>query len=1162
MSRLLAIAIFIQCLWTGLARAESDLSWFEQLRLLRFGNEKIVNIQNGVLDLNGLKDDEYWQVRGTALFFPGEFLEPELFQKQGYWESVVTEKKPLTIEMNARYFPQPSKVQTENFGTFVVKFVSNERRSLNFYHRIYHSLRLFHVTRTDIQIIQSEDHPSSNPLENKSIRTVGIPQFNVLPQGESYLLYHVSSPITERLRTPNISQILIGPQRYFDSQMNIIQLMTGIIIGSFFIASIFYGFIFSFRRSDISSLYLSAYAIASLLMSSLGYFNILSEGPTFGNVFTFFNVIGYSCLQLFTHNKIQPYISPKASRLILISIGLSFSSIVLSLAFNLRMLTSQLNVLVMMGSLFLIGLTIFLGLKHSINGILFFIAGATMLCILQGSVTQIGILNLNKEYGQSIALSNLFMTIALALVNAKEFARTYLKAQTQGHELQVLLKEVQEKEKARTLFFQNTSHELRTPLNGIIGFMQLIAQKRYGSIPVAVEEQLLKCIRLAVSLKNQVNTILDLAKSKKGNLTLSNSAIDLSELIRTAEDLAAGLLLKRPNLHFRCHSLWERNQSQFIGDRDKLQAILRNLLGNAFKFADPHRPNTVELTLKREFDSLQITVSDTGIGIPLEHQDKIFEEFQQISGDARRAYEGTGLGLAMVRDFTRLMGGEIHLESQTGVGSRFSVQIPAQTEIHLQQSAEITSISTELSREARPKSSVQPIEAKSTIQGHLLVVDDNEMNCEVLKDLLDQEGFAVSTVLDGQEALKMMRRDRPDLVLLDMMMPYFSGEDVIKAMQADSLLQDIPVILITARASDDDRLFGLSLGADDYLAKPIHHEELLFRVKNILHRLAAKQKIVEAEEGQKMAQLGRLMQEFSHELKNVFQMDVFKTDEIPEACETILNHVPIKSPEWAKATKLIGADRFIPAENVSYSDLAFADSVQSQSKSLRYLRVTLSVVDMDPAERLKIWQEILSLSKQEIDECEQTVYIIRTFLVLQHQAQYASNLVKNILEYSREGHTQQNCFVRTAIEAIVRLVKPRMQRLGIKIELPGADYAVSINPGHMMQVLLNILSNACDAVENLEKSERWIKLAVETNPSHTIIVCSNGGPPLSAEKAHSMLQDSWSSKGNKGFGLGLGISLRLLQKAHGTLEVHVKAPHPEIRLILMSSLAEAARQSA
>ncbi len=740
---------------------------------------------------------------------------------------------------------------------------------------------------------------------------------------------------------------------------------------------------------------------------------------------------------------------------------------------------------------------------------------------------------------------NLALCICLTLMTGKRFAITYA-------ENQKLLSDVKENERSRTVFFHNTSHELRTPLNGMIGFLQLLNQDRYGVIPDAARIQVEKCIRLALGLKNQVNTILDLAKSKKGMLSLSNTMFRLDDLAREAEDLAAGLRLKNQDCTFQLEKNWNTQSDQFVNDREKLGAIVRNVLGNAFKFSDPKRSNHVKLQLIRADGNLTILVSDTGIGIPPEQKDKVFEEFQQVAGDARRAYEGTGLGLAMVRDFVRLMGGTIELKSTVGEGTSFMIQVPEQKHIHLQQVLDMNPVSA-----ARAESSAlqqTQVELKPThevrTQGRLLVVDDNELNCELLRDLLTEEGFLVSVAMGGEEALRKMRSEHPDLVLLDMMMPFISGEDVIKEMQADAQLEDIPVILVTARASEDDRLFGLSLGADDYLAKPIHHEELLFRVKNLLHRLELNTKVASMEERDKLAQLGQLMRDLSHELKNVFQRDLRTREEEQQCGLTIIRNLPVKSPLWQEAGAAWVEDKLIGSTHVDIGALKFPSKELSQSRALRYLRASLAQLNLSPEQRLELWEQILSLSPEEQLACDQSIHMVRSFLVLQEQSQYASELIINILDYSRTAIDGESCELADSIPRVLKLIKPRLHKQAIRLELELKPWRLAIGSSQLMQVTLNLITNACDAIENLPKEERWIRIHCSEDEAHARIHFSNGGPALSSSKAASIFQESWSSKGNKGYGLGLAISQRLVQKVSGHLELNEKASHPEFVVTL------------
>ncbi len=285
-------------------------------------------------------------------------------------------------------------------------------------------------------------------------------------------------------------------------------------------------------------------------------------------------------------------------------------------------------------------------------------------------------------------------------------------------------------------------------------------------------------------------------------------------------------------------------------------------MGNAFKFADPKRDNEVTLNIRFVNDELSIEVKDTGIGIAAEQQKEIFKEFVQAEGHASRSYEGSGLGLTMVKQFVELMNGTVAVKSEVGAGSMFTVCIPGGKEVHLTSNrpghsqqpntrgsgdvAEV--ISKVAAEEAMQKNltavandqitdSAVIISNKKDGRYKVLVVDDNPINCEVLRDILEGSGYNVITALGGHECLDILRKQSVDLVLLDLMMPHLSGEDVIKQCKKEEKLRDIPIIVVTARASQDDRLYVLATGADEYLAKPIISDEIILRVRNTTARL-------------------------------------------------------------------------------------------------------------------------------------------------------------------------------------------------------------------------------------------------------------------------------------------------------------------------------------
>ena len=729
----------------------------------------------------------------------------------------------------------------------------------------------------------------------------------------------------------------------------------------------------------------------------------------------------------------------------------------------------------------------------------------------------------------------LALTFWQSLLTGRRFARTY----RQNEEL---LQEISEKERARTLFFHNTSHELRTPLNGMIGFLQLLLSGRFGEQSLQAREQLGKCIRLAESLKNQVNTILDLAKSKRGNLALSNSRFSLEQMSREAHDLAEGLLLKHTQNSFEFIKEWDRDHETFIGDRDKVATIMRNLLGNAFKFVDPKRPNHVRIQIERHPGLLRIEVQDTGIGIPGDQVNRIFDEFAQVAADARRSYEGTGLGLSMVRNLVQLMGGKIEVHSEVGVGSRFSVEIPEQTQVDVLNAPLNELPSRHLDLTARQgKERPRLIPARHDLEMPLiLVVDDHEINCEVIQHLLEAHGYRVSLAYGGQEALDKARLERPDLMLLDMMMPQVSGEDVLRAMKVDQRLDDIPVILLTARASDDDRLYGLSLGADDYLAKPLHHEELIFRVRNLLQRIELSKRLTLAEEREKLAQMGELLGELGHELKNIFHVAGFGIQIDANVLTSIIRRLPLAAEPWPQAAAELGAGRTEDVK-VEQEQMPLGPGA---TPLLMSLRMRLGYLPVSLNDKIQIWQAVQRLSSDDQEHCENVLGLVRAYQLLQLQLTKASELILSMLDFSRNHEEKMRCDWKTTFAMTIRLLKPRIHRLHIRLHEQSPEVFIFMSSQHLMQVLINLLANAADAVASRPGSDRWIEVKVSVENQTVVIQLRNGGPLIPETVASRMFDRGFSTKGQLGSGLGLSISRRLIERARGSLNLEPRDEHP------------------
>jgi signal transduction histidine kinase len=409
------------------------------------------------------------------------------------------------------------------------------------------------------------------------------------------------------------------------------------------------------------------------------------------------------------------------------------------------------------------------GIKNKREGTILFLIG---LISVAGSA--INDILLARRVINTVPLSHfgLFFYIFIqAILIFKNFAKAFFQVEVSEKQIKKMNVELVEKEKARTLFFHNTSHELRTPLNGILGFVELLRRERYGKITPETKAQLLKVEDLANALKNQVNTILDIAKSKKGDLALTNSKICLGEIVDEARVLSEGLILGHDGLDIDIKTSWaEGEDPEYINDREKILTIIRNLLGNAFKFRDPKRPNNVVFEMIHSKDGIEIHVSDTGIGIPKDQQGKVFREFEQVETDTNRSYEGTGLGLSMVKSIVELMTGVITLSSEEGIGTTFIVKLPTQDEVHITQAAMNKQKEEDIKKleEILPEGTLsegsEPEEVESALEQSfqadkpykILLVDDNEINLEVIGEVLKSNGYPIEKANGGQRALDML----------------------------------------------------------------------------------------------------------------------------------------------------------------------------------------------------------------------------------------------------------------------------------------------------------------------------------------------------------------------------------------------------------------------
>lgn len=436
-------------------------------------------------------------------------------------------------------------------------------------------------------------------------------------------------------------------------------------------------------------------------------------------------------------------------------------------------------------------------------------------------------------------------TLRFASSREQAFARVRLESMQQSAE--AARRQIEEKnselnqaysalkdlDRAKTEFFANISHELRTPLTVLLSALRLL--RRQHSPPDAE-----RGLRNAARLLQLVNDLLDLSKLDHQR-ALQKRPCNVAELVKhVCANFEGSEGLSRISV--------QGAEDVVLAEVDPrlLKTALYNLLSNAFKFSDSEN-FPVKVRLGRKEDLFEISVQDQGIGIPEDAREQIFERFTQVDSSATRRFEGTGIGLSLVKEIVSAHGGEVMLQSVVGEGSTFTLRLPVgelEGQAPLQEDFNDLRDEPWRKHHSNPAPSAQeaelrhPLEATSGEDKPLvLVAEDNaDLRDYVVRVLSSQ--FHVMAARDGREALERARSRIPELIVSDRMMPRMSGDQLLEAVRADAVLRGVPLMFLTARSELDAQVDGLKNGANDYLTKPFHEDELVARASNLvrLHR--------------------------------------------------------------------------------------------------------------------------------------------------------------------------------------------------------------------------------------------------------------------------------------------------------------------------------------
>lgn len=372
--------------------------------------------------------------------------------------------------------------------------------------------------------------------------------------------------------------------------------------------------------------------------------------------------------------------------------------------------------------------------------------------------------------------------------------------------------------RTKSQFLANMSYELRTPLNAIIGYSEILQEDAADSDQEQFVPDLKKIEGAGRHLLGLINDILDLSKVEAGKMDVFIEDIDIASLLDEVKSIITPLAAKNGNklaLRLAAHVGSMRT------DRTKVKQCLLNVLSNASKFTQDGK---LTLAVERtDRAMIQMTISDTGVGMSEEQLGRLFQAFSQADASTTKKFGGTGLGLAITRHFCRLLGGDISVASKVGKGSTFTIVIPDQMA-----EPKRSEVPIDFPQEPTPGSAD---EGKSPIT--VLVVDDDPASRDLLTTNLRREGYQTVQARGGDEALELAVKLRPDAITLDVLMPKTDGWAVLGALKANPELCDIPVIMVTVAP---DRGIGLSLGAAEVMTKPVDRAELIALLRSSLSR--------------------------------------------------------------------------------------------------------------------------------------------------------------------------------------------------------------------------------------------------------------------------------------------------------------------------------------
>ncbi|MRG94391.1 ATP-binding protein [Polyangium spumosum] len=768
--------------------------------------------------------------------------------------------------------------------------------------------------------------------------------------------------------------------------------------------------------------------------------------------------------------------------------------------------------------------------------------------------------------------------------------------QRANEELRIANEKLSRLDELKTRFFSNVSHEFRTPLTLMLGPVEELLHGAHGPLSAEQRHEIEVVRRNARRLLRLVNALLDFSRIEAAAVQVAHEPTDLAaftaELANTFRSV-----VERAGLHFvvDCPPLPEPVHV----DRDMWEKIVSNLVSNAFKFTFE---GTIEVSLRWKGEQVELVVRDSGTGIPADELPRLFERFHRVPRARGRTFEGSGIGLALVRELVGFHEGKVSVTSTLGKGSTFTVSIPtgkahlpaerlgAEREHGLsattaaafaEEASHWIDAPARLLDQAPPSSSLAP----AITRARVLLAEDNADMQRYVRRLLEPL-YDVEVASNGIEALERAREHVPDLILTDVMMPGLDGSALLRALRTDPRTQTVPVVMLSARASESARVEGALLGADDYLVKPFSPRELLARVGSRLELARLRRQV--AHETERLRESERRFRTMADNAPVV----IWVTD-ASGSCEYINDtwqRLTGQSPEQSQGFGWL--DMVHPEDRPRAEEIFSATVRRQEPVTLEYrLRLTdgsyrwfldhgvprrgedggvlgfigscTDITERKQAEQMQAEadrrkDEFLAMLAHELRNplapMRMALHIIRArqacpgterhLQILERQTDNLARLVDDLLDVSRltrgkielrKERIDVASVVSRALDATRGLIEAR--RHVITVELPDEPVAIFADAVRMEQVLVNLLTNAAKytdpgghIVVHVERIDGRVELSVADD--------GVGIAPQMLDRVFHIFEQAERTldRAQGGLGIGLSIVRRLVEMHGGTVE--------------------------